>query len=57
MATQLQLDDIRRAWEARDPDLVQYVELLATQPDRQPDQPLREGAMTFAKFLTELNEP
>jgi hypothetical protein len=55
MATQLQLDDIRRAWEARDPDLVQYVELLATQPDRQPDQPIREGAMTFAKFLREIN--
>src|SRR2546421_485596 len=54
MAT-LQLDDIRRAWEARDPELVKYVELLATQPDRQPDQPIREGAMTFAKFLREIN--
>src|SRR5206468_2175381 len=55
MATQLQLDDIRRAWEARDPELVKYVELLATQPDRQPEQPIREGAMTFARFLREIN--
>src|SRR5215813_8320743 len=55
MATQLQLDDIRRAWEARDPELVKYVELMATQPDRQPDKPIREGAMTFAKFLREIN--
>src|SRR5262249_333022 len=55
MATQLQLDDIRRAWEARDPELVKYVELLATQPDRPPDQPIREGAMTFANVLREIN--
>src|SRR5262245_29958455 len=55
MATQLQLDDIRRAWDARDPELIKFVELLATQPDRQPDKPIREGAMTFARFLREIN--
>ena len=55
MATQLDLDDIRRAWEARDPELVQYIALLATQPDKQPATPIREGALTFAKFLREIN--
>ncbi|HKB35277.1 MAG TPA: BRCT domain-containing protein, partial [Gemmataceae bacterium] len=55
MATQLQLDDIRRAWEARDPELIKFVELMATQPDPQPDKPIREGAMTFARFLREIN--
>ena len=55
MATQLELDDIRRAWEARDPELVQTIALLATQPDKQPTTPVREGALTFAKFLREIN--
>src|SRR5262249_23797885 len=55
MATQLQLDDIRRAWEARDPELIKFVELMATQPDRQPDKPTRKGAMPFASFLREIN--
>jgi hypothetical protein len=54
LATQLHLEDIRRAWEARDPDLVRLVEALAQQPDEQPHTPIREGAPTFDKFLTEI---
>src|SRR5579864_146928 len=55
MATQLDLDDIRRAWEARDPELVQYIALLATQADKPPATPIRQGAPTFAAFLREIN--
>lgn len=53
MSTQLHLEDLRRAWEARDPELVRLVELLANQPEPPPATPIREGAMTFAKFLRE----
>jgi hypothetical protein len=42
------LQDIRCAWEARDPDLVRLIEQLAEQP--KPDTPIREGALTFRKF-------
>ncbi|HYT92001.1 MAG TPA: BRCT domain-containing protein, partial [Gemmataceae bacterium] len=57
MSTQLHLDDIRRAWEAKDPGVVELVERLATQPDEQPKTPIREGALTFAKFLREIQTP
>ena len=43
MTTPLHLDDVRRAWEAKDPELVQYVEQIATQPEPQP-VPLYGGA-------------
>ena len=39
MTTPLQLQDIRRAWEARDPDLVRLIEQLAEQPEPKPDTP------------------
>ena len=51
MPTQLQLDDVRRALEAQDPQLVQLAKLLAEQPVKPPKTPPREGALTFAKFL------
>jgi hypothetical protein len=47
----IRLEHVRRAWEARDPELVGLVELLAEQPDEKPEAPVREGAPTFAKFL------
>jgi hypothetical protein len=52
--TQLHLDDVRRAWEARDPELIRLIETLTEQPDEKPETPIREGALTFDKFLREL---
>jgi hypothetical protein len=57
VTTQLHLEDLRRAWEARDPDLVRLIESLAQQPDEQPETPIREGAPTFEGFLAELRTP
>src|SRR5262249_49177482 len=54
MPAQLKLEDVRRAWEARDPELVKLVEALATQPDEQPEEPVREGAPTFEDFVNEI---
>jgi hypothetical protein len=51
VATQIHLDDIRRAWDAKDPELVRLIELLAEQPDEKPKTPIREGALTFQGFL------
>jgi hypothetical protein len=55
MATPLTLDDVRRAWDARDPELVKYIEVLTDQPDPQPATPIRQGALTFQKFLNEIH--
>src|SRR5262249_35799058 len=38
----------------RDPELVRLVELMANQPDEPPKTPIRQGALTFSKFLTQL---
>jgi len=57
MQTQLRLDDLRRAWDAQDPDLVRLVLLLAEQPDEKPSTPLRDGAPTFERFLQTIGSP
>lgn len=54
MATPLRLDDLRRAWDARDPQFVDLVVRLAGQPDEEPDQPVRDGAPTFDSFLRDM---
>src|SRR5437868_8743887 len=54
VSPRLRLDDVRRAWESRDPELIGLVQELAEQPDEAPGTPPREGAPTFAKFLAEL---
>ncbi len=51
MSIRLKLDDLRRAWEARDPGLVDLIVALADQADEAPDTPPREGAPTFDQFL------
>src|SRR4051812_34328786 len=57
MSTRLRLHDLRLAWEARDPELVQLIESLAAQPDEPPATPVRQGAPTFTRFLGELRTP
>ncbi|QDU21890.1 BRCT domain-containing protein [Urbifossiella limnaea] len=52
MAVALTLADVRRAWDARDPELPRLVARLAAQPDPLPAQPLRDGAVTFDTFRT-----
>ena len=50
----LRIQDVRRAWEARDPDLPRLVVSLASSRDPQPKQPVREGAPTFQAFANEV---
>lgn len=47
----LTLSDIEQAWELKDPDLVNYIVALAKQEDPEPEQPLRDEALTFDRFL------
>ncbi len=54
MSTHLRLDDVRRAWDSHDPDLVGLVVELAGQSDDAPKTPVREGAPTLGKFLAEI---
>ncbi len=51
MSTQLTLDDLRRALDAKDPELVPLLSQLVEQPDPVPDEPIPEKALTFDKFL------
>lgn len=54
MALELSLDDIRRAWDSRDPELANLIVALANAPDPKPDQPPREGALTYDTFSQHL---
>lgn len=54
MGLELSLDDIRRAWDARDPDLASLIVTLAGAADPRPAQPPREGALSFASFTAHL---
>lgn len=56
MSTRLRMDDVRLAWESRDPDLSGLVSALAEQDDEETPgtPPPREGARTFASFLLEI---
>jgi hypothetical protein len=56
MDVPLELDDLKRAWQARDPDLVRLVLALATQ-DEPSKTPPREGAPTFQKWLATIRTP
>ena len=57
MAATLTLDDVRRAWDTRDPELPRLIAQLAEQPDPVPEKPIREGAPTFDQFLYEIRTP
>ncbi|MBA4188822.1 MAG: hypothetical protein C0467_12560 [Planctomycetaceae bacterium] len=54
MAAHLTLDDIRKAWDARDPRLIKLIEQLVTQPVPPPKTPVRKDALTFDTFLAHL---
>lgn len=54
MTTQLRLEDLRRAWEAHDPSVVDLIEALAVQPDEPPKTPIPENALTLQKVLNEI---
>ncbi|MHC5537197.1 BRCT domain-containing protein, partial [Singulisphaera rosea] len=55
MSTHLRMDDVRLAWQARDPELSELVVQLAGQEDDDTSTPPpREGALTFAKLLIEI---
>jgi hypothetical protein len=56
MAAVLTLDDVRKAWDARDPRLITLIEQLCNQPVPDPETPIREGALTFDKFLSSLRD-
>ena len=56
MAAVLTLDDIRKAWDARDPRLIKLLEQLCTQPIPRPETPIRREALTFDKFLVSLKD-
>ena len=45
------MDDVRRAWEARDPALVDLIVELAARPAPEPETPVRDGALTFDRTL------
>jgi hypothetical protein len=55
MGLELSLDDIRRAWDSRDPDLASLIIGVASAPDPRQAQPPREGALTFASFTAQLS--
>ncbi|WP_439620221.1 BRCT domain-containing protein [Gemmata sp.] len=54
MAATLTLDDVRKAWDARDPRLIKLLEQLVNQPVPRPTAPVRNEAPTFDKFLVTL---
>jgi len=54
MGLELSLDDIRRAWDARDPDLANLIVTLVVAPEPKPAAPPREGALSFASFTAHL---
>src|SRR4051794_18791497 len=56
MSAVLKLDDVRAAWEARDPRLIRLLEQLCTQPPPEREKPVRQGAMTFDRFLQSLKD-
>ena len=54
MDAPIRLEDVRRAWEARDPETVALVVDLTRQDDPTPETPIRAGAPTFASYLAEI---
>jgi hypothetical protein len=53
--TPLRLADVGRAWDARDPQLVNLIVRLAEQPDEEPEAPIADETPTFSKYLTAIH--
>jgi hypothetical protein len=51
MSATLHIEDLRQAWDARDPAFVDLVLRLVSQPDEPPATPLRQGAPTYDAWL------
>ena len=56
MAATLTLEDIRKAWDARDPRLIKLLEQLCEQPIPRSETPIRTEALTFDKFIISLRD-
>ncbi|MCP4137446.1 MAG: hypothetical protein GY754_41145 [bacterium] len=52
MAVTVSLEDVKKAWKNKDPNLPEYILALTQAPD--PDQEVREGAFTFKEFWQEI---
>ena len=48
---QLTIADLEQAWASKDPALVDMVLILCTQSDPEPEQPIRQEALTFERFI------
>lgn len=56
MSHRVRLVDVRRAWEAQDPILVELIQTLVNQSDEDLfEETIREGAPTFQKFIQEIH--
>lgn len=54
---QITVDDLQSAIDTRDSEIVQLLHTICTHEDPPPDSPIREGALTFQKFLVETQSP
>jgi hypothetical protein len=54
MSVPLTLNDLRRAWQARDPQLAALIVALAGQAEQPPKTPVRDGAPRFTQFLSKV---
>lgn len=54
MSRGIRLADVQSAWDTRDPALTDLIQMLVAQEDQVPEEPVREGAPTFDRFLREM---
>ena len=47
----LTLLDVQKAWQLKDPNLIDYILHLSTQEEPEPETPIREEALTFTGFI------
>lgn len=57
MSVTLTLNDLQTARDTHDPQFVSLLNRLSTQSDPEPDQPIRDGALTFDAWLAYLRSP
>jgi len=55
--SQLRIGDLRRAWDSRDPDLAELIVRMVGGQDPTLETPVREGALTLARFTAQLRAP